>query len=121
MSILPSAEKSPGNENDTFVRHVQAVSLGYSTSLTNFSVEVSVVRIPFKENNRVIFLRLHQSEAVNILKIKLQRIKRKLRGVKNMFRGTDKNMERSVLFSVPLFLLLSAAWMRTESHSAELP
>ena len=62
------------------------------------SCRYTISNNPFKENNRILFLLLHQSEGVNILKIKLQRIKRKLRGDNKNIGGGLIKMECSILF-----------------------
>ena len=54
------------------------------------------------------FLRLHQSEAINLLNMKLQRMKKKLGGGadKNVEGGGDKNVN---FFSRPLLFCSAAA------------
>ena len=59
-----------------------------------------------KENNRIIFLRLHQSKASNILKIKTAADEGEVGGegrLVRMWGGADKTGMSNFIFSTPTF------------------
>ena len=76
--------------------------LFHSTSLTNFIYQLSaeVLLVTMSPRRRIkSFLQLHQSEPVDILKMKLEQMKGKLEGW--VGGGAYKNGVSSVIFSPP--------------------